>query len=327
MSSASHNQPAPDAAPPPAAAPVDQSDQSSRPAAAAPRARRGASRTAIGIAAARALERERPPDQRIVDDPFARHFVGEGLFRLLKFFDNRGWSERKGPGVMGYLVARERYIDDLLLRVVAEGIDQLVILGAGFDARAYRFARRLIGVRVFEVDLPATQEVKRAKAEHFLDEVELDLRWVPMDFETDDLAAALHGAGYDPLARTLFIWQGVVMYLTPPAVDATLRLLRAQSGPGSAVIFDYMTADRVAGRGYGEVKTTNRYGRLTGERLQMGIDPEQAVAWLEARGFVQVENMRSEQLHARYFGGANAHRTVTAGYGILIGRVPAAGQR
>ncbi len=297
------------------------SPQAARPS----RTKRGASRTALGIAAIRAMERERPHDQRIVDDPFARHFVGEGLFRLLKFFDRRGWSERRGPGVMGYLVARERAIDEIVLRVVAEGVDQLVILGAGFDARAYRFARRLKGVRVFEVDHPATQAIKRDKAEHFLDEIEVDLTWVPLDFEVDSLAQALAQAGYSPATKTLFIWQGVVMYLTPAAADATLAFVRENSAPGSAIVFDYMTRERVAGGSSGanrEVSTTNHYGRATGERLQLGIDAEEAPAWLAARGFIQVENLRSEELHELYFTGANATRPVTAGYGILFGRVP-----
>lgn len=297
-------------------------------AAHAPRATRtgrAASRTALGIAAIRAMERERPADQRIVDDPFARHFVGEGLFRLLKFFDSRGWSEHRGPGVVGYLVARERAIDEILLRVVAEGIDQLVILGAGFDARAYRFARRLKGVRVFEVDQPATQANKRAKAEHFLDEIDVDLTWVPFDFEVDSLAGALAQAGYAPAARTLFIWQGVVPYLTPAAADATLRFVRENAAPGSTIVFDYMTRAKLEGSSgvqNREVSTTNRYGRATGERIQLAIDADEAPAWLAARGFADVENLRSEELHARYFKGASAARTVTAGYGILLGRVP-----
>lgn len=312
----------PNATPPPAAESANRAEQSRRQTAGAARPKRGASRTALGIAAIRAMERERPHDQRIVDDPFARHFVGEGVFRLLKFFNSRGFTERKGPGVMGYLVARERYIDEILLRMAAEGIDQLVILGAGFDARAFRFARRLQGVRVFEVDLPATQTAKRAKAEHFLDELVVDLTWVPVDFETDDLATELARHGYNPQAKTLFIWQGVVPYLTPDAADATLHFVREQSGPGSAVVFDYMAVDRVQGARHNEVKATNRYGRFTGERLQLGINPDSAGEWLAARGFTRIENVRSESLHDRYFTGPNASRTVTAGYGILFGRVP-----
>jgi methyltransferase (TIGR00027 family) len=289
------------------------------------RSARVRSRTALGIAVARALERERPPEQRIVDDPYARHFVGEGVYRLLKFFYNRGWAERKGPGVFEYLVARERAIDDFLLREAASGIDQLVILGAGYDSRAWRFARPLQGTRVFEVDLPASQATKREKVSHFSDEVEVDVTWVPVDFTRDTLADELARARYSRAARTLFIWQGVLMYLSRESADATLRTVRDNAAPGSAIVLDYISTERLggaSGAAHGEVKTTNRYGRSSGERLQLGLDPAQAPEWLAVRGFVDVEHIRSEELHSRYFHGANAERVVTSGYGILFGRVP-----
>jgi len=287
------------------------------------RPRRMPSYSAVGIAAVRAMERERPHNQRIVDDPFARHFVGEGLYRLLKFMHRTGLLERKGPGVVGYLVARERAIDDLLLRTVAEGIDQLVILGAGYDARAYRFARQLRGVRIFEVDLPATQAAKIEKVSHFIDEVEVDVTYVPVDLARAPLEQALHAHGFVGDMRTLFICQGILMYLPIEAIDALLQVVRTQGGPGSAILFDYLCDDFATGRvRRREVVTTNRYGRLSGERVQTGIDPDHAAEWLAERGFVQVEHVRSEELHARYFTGPNASRAVTAGYGILFGRVP-----
>ncbi len=282
-----------------------------------------ASLTAIGIAAARAMERERPPAERIVDDPFARHFVGEGRYRILHFFDRLGWSERKGPGVMGYLVARERAIDEIVLRALGEGIDQLVILGAGFDARPYRFARRLKGVKVFEVDHPATQAVKRAKVDKFIDEVDVELTFVPVDFAAQVLDDALLRHGYDPAGKTLFVWQGVIMYLTPEAVDTTLRFIHDQSAPGSAVVLDYAARSAISGDGRNpEVRKTNQYGGISGERIRFGLDPAQASDWLAQRGFAGIEHVRSEELHARYFTGPNAGRPVTSGYGILFGRVP-----
>lgn len=279
--------------------------------------------TALGIAVARAMERERPPHERIVDDPYARHFVGEGMYRFVTIFDKLGWTERRGPGVMGYLMARERAIDDYLRRTVAEGLDQLVILGAGYDARAYRFQRILQSVRVFEVDHPVTQAAKKAKLDKIADELHGDVTLVPVDFERQSLGERLAAAGYEPTRRTLFIMQGVVMYLTPAGVDDTLRFVREQSGPGSAIIFDYVTRELAGGRsGHAEVNRTNLYGRFTGERIRTGIDPERAAVFLEERGFVQVEHLRSEDLHGLYFQGANKVRPVASGYGLLMGRVP-----
>lgn len=284
---------------------------------------KGSSRTALGIAAARALERERPPAERIVDDPFARHFVGESLYRVMTAFDRIGWSERRGPGVMGYLVARERAIDDCLRQMVDEGIDQLVILGAGFDARAYRFARRLAGVRVFEVDHPTTQAEKKHKVQKFIDEVTVDVEFVPVDFDSQSLGDEMKRHGYDPSLRTFFVWQGVMMYLAPDAIDATLAFVRQQSGPGSSIVLDYVALSAIDGPGARpEVRKTNMYGRMTGERIRFGLDPEVAAGWLRDRGFREVQHTRSSELHSRYFHGPSASRQVADGYGILFGRTP-----
>lgn len=283
--------------------------------------RRG-SKTALGIAAIRAIEHELPPEQRIIDDPFARHFVGEYLYRLIHTLSKVGWSARRAPGVIGWLVARERAMDEALIRALNEGIEQLVILGAGYDARAYRFARQLRGVAVFEVDTEATQAAKKERVEMFMDELEMDIKFVPVDLETQTLADALVGAGYDPTRCTFFIWQGVVMYLTPKSVDATLKFIRTQSGAGSSVVFDYVDQDAITGKNPNyEIQRANRYARFGGERIQFGVPGDEAVQWLADRGFTDVENAASESFHARYFHGANESRAVTSGCGILFGRI------
>lgn len=283
-----------------------------------------ASFTALGIAAIRAIERERPPSERIVDDPYARHFVGEYRHRMFYSLSKLGFSERRGPGVVGWLLARERAIDDYLLCMAEEGIEQLVILGAGYDARAYRFARKLGDAQVFEVDTPATQAAKRQRVEMFLDEVDLALHFVAVDFEKQTLAAELLKAGYDPGKKTLHLLQGVIPYLTDDAVERLLNFVRTQSGAGSAIVFDYVDKAVVSGeKPHAEIRSTNLYGRFGGESIQFGIPLQEAQAWLEAHGFVNVENTPSLALHKRYFTGENAARQVVDGYGILFGRVPA----
>jgi methyltransferase (TIGR00027 family) len=92
------------------------------------------SKTARGIALARALETEHPPGERICDDPLARKFLSSWFYLLGRMF--AGYAERKGPGVLGFLVARCRYMDDCLKESLAGGIRQVVILGAGLDSRA-----------------------------------------------------------------------------------------------------------------------------------------------------------------------------------------------
>ena len=198
-----------------------------------------ASATAEGIALARAIESQKPADERICYDPFARQFVSALYWNVFRFFVSIGYAERRGPGTMGFLVARERYIDDYLQACLDEGLEQLVILGAGYDSRAYRFDQLKNG-RVFEVDHPATQLAKIAKLERILGTLPAYVVFVPIDFETQTLERRLAESGYDNHKKTLFIWQGVTQYLTPEAVDSTLAFVANHSGQGSSIIFDYM---------------------------------------------------------------------------------------
>jgi len=199
------------------------------------------SMTAIGIAVTRAVESERPAGERLIYDPFAWQFVPRWMLRATALVVSIGYAEWRGPGVMGYLIARERYIDDCLEACLIDGLQQLVILGAGYDARAYRYREQLAGARVFEVDHPATQADKLAKLVRIFGQVPQHVIFVPVDFTTQKLDDRLLESGYDPRLKTLFIWQGVTMYLTAEAVDATLAFVSKCSAEGSRVIFDYIT--------------------------------------------------------------------------------------
>ncbi len=122
--------------------------------------RNQSSTTAEGIAVMRAIEAQRSESERICYDPYARALVSGFLYTLAKLMIDIGYAERSGPGVMAFITARERCIDDFLKARLREGLDQVVILGAGLDTRAYRIPG-IEQTRVFEVDHPATQAVKR----------------------------------------------------------------------------------------------------------------------------------------------------------------------
>jgi methyltransferase (TIGR00027 family) len=274
------------------------------------------SMTAAGIAIVRAIESERPAARRICYDPYARRMVSGFLFHLVRFFDRLGYGELRGPGVMGFLVARERHIDEFLQACLADGLEQLVILGAGFDARAYRFDFEG-RVKVFEVDHPATQATKRARIRQIFGREPEHVVYVPIDFNTQSLAQRLAEAGYAGTGRTLFIWQGVTQYLTPAAVDATLAFIAGHSGPGSAVIFDYMYTALLDGTvKRGEVAKMRRDRWMFGEDFQFAIPQGAVTAFLEQRGFTRVQDADHEFLHRVYFSGENRSRRVTDGYAI-----------
>ena len=135
--------------------------------------------------------------------------------------------------------ARAAFYDAVVERRLG-GAGQLVVLGAGFDTRAFRLPTGS-RVRVHEVDLPATQAVKRAA----LQAAGVDaghVTFVPADLTRDDWGKALRDAGFDASLPALFLWEGVIMYLDPDAVARTFRAVAA-TAPGSVVAFDYLTRD------------------------------------------------------------------------------------
>jgi methyltransferase (TIGR00027 family) len=275
------------------------------------------SMTAIGIAIVRAMESEKPEAERICYDPYARQFVNGALYHFVKFFDRLGYSERRGPGVMGFLTVRDRHIDEYLKTCLANGVQQVVILGAGYDARVYRFDEFKHSVKAFEVDHPATQQAKLKRLQKIFGAVPSRVTYVPIDFNTQTLEQRLPECSYDEHATTLFIWQGVTQYLTLEAVDSTLAFVVKHSAPGSAIIFDYMYASLLDGTvKHGEVSQMRRNRWLSNEALAFGI-PEGAIgSFLEQRGFTQVHDANFKYLHDTYFIGVNAKRTVADGYAI-----------
>src|SRR5215472_13068765 len=141
---------------------------------------------------------------------------------------SRWLLERGAPGALGYFNARTRYFDDVLLEEARAGLEQVVILGAGFDSRSIRFSDALRAARVFEVDMP---QVLALRAERLLpaqqtpgyQTTQPEIA-VPIDFESEDLGEALRRHGYASGARTLFLWEGVTYYLPLEAVRAVLLL-------------------------------------------------------------------------------------------------------
>lgn len=273
---------------------------------------------AEGIAIVRALESSRPESERICYDPLAKHFTGRLLSAVAWFFTAIGYAEWRGPGVRGFIVARERYVDDCLQSCIEEGLQQVVILGAGYDTRAYRFEQLKRRVRVFEVDHPATQQIKIEKLKKILGSLPGHVVYVPIDFEKETLKERLFESGYDPSLRTLFILQGVVMYLTPEAVDHTLSFIVKNSAPGSSVVFDYVYKSVVEGSWKrGEANSMRRYEKLTGEVWHFGIEEGKVDEFLTQRGFCQIHNADSECLKNRYFTGKNQKRHVAPVYAIV----------
>ena len=278
------------------------------------------SRTAGGVALVRAIEAQRPEAERICYDPYARAFIPGISFSLSKLVIDSGIYERMVPGATAFVTARERYIDDFLIACLSEGLDQVVILGAGFDTRAYRIAG-IEKTRVFEIDHPATQAVKLKRLKKVIDPLPGHVTFIPVDFNTQTLGERLLSSGYNEQGKTLFIWQGVTYFLTAEGVDSTLAFIANHSGPGSAVIFDYFYNETLRDTSRSDVKMMRRAARLTGEEYLFGIDEGQIEPFLTQRGFRDVRNVALEDLKRLYFTGPNAGRVVPEGIAIVSARV------
>ncbi len=185
--------------------------------------------------------------------------------------------------------ARMTFFDAVVNRYLSD-IDQFVILGAGFDTRAFRLPKD-VHVRSFEVDAPKTQAVKR----EILEKVGIDLTgvtFVAADFEKDDWLTRLVDAGFDRGKLALFLWEGVVPYLDREAVDSTLRQI-ASTAKGSVVTFDYMTTEPLESRAL-YFRFARAATKAAGEPLKFGIDStppsrERLAELLQSCGLALVE--------------------------------------
>jgi len=283
------------------------------------------STTAEGMVLVRAIESSRPEGERICYDPIARALVPGISFTLSKLVIDSGLYERFfAAGAIEFITARERYVDDFLKACLDEGLDQVVILGAGFDTRAYRIAG-IEKTRVFEIDHPATQAEKLKRLKKVIDPLPDHVTFIPVDFNTQTPAERLLASSYNEQGKTLFIWQGVTMYLTAEGVDGTLAFITSHSGPGSAVIFDYFYNEFLRDTSRPEVKRIRRIVQVIGEEHLFGIDESQLEPFLTRRGFRDVRNADAEELKRLYFTGPNARRVVATGAAIASARVNKAG--
>lgn len=280
------------------------------------------SRSAAAACALRAAESMRPENERVCYDPYARDFL-RGMYSILvrsRLLTKIAlWHfERKVPGIYGYIVARPKHIDGYLNACIDDRIEQLVILGAGYDSRAYRFNELKGKVKVFEVDHPATQRVKVDKVKKILGSLPDHVIYVPIDFDRDKLNNRLFESGYDKDLKTLFIWEGVTYYITAEAVDETLAFVASNSGEGSSIICDYTLDSVVDGTSeLEEAEKWRRQAQRRGEPLTFGIEEGAVEGFLFRRGFHQVKDVGAEFLRSTYSAPLHPKRKVARQYRVV----------
>jgi methyltransferase (TIGR00027 family) len=260
------------------------------------------SRTAEGAALLRALEQLQPSNRRILNDPYAAPFLRHPCLRLitsswLLSSLMRSVLNRWSPGVQEMISLRARLVDDLAIEV--PDLQQIVILGAGFDTMALRVKDALSKATVFEVDHPATQCVKREAFARF--ETLANARFVAVDFERNDFVAKLVEGGFAPERRSLIVWLGVTCYLTPLATLRAMNQIARLGGTGTRLVFDYILADVIDGtsRNRDALQKARRMARL-GEPWLFGLVPEQVRDYLAPLGLHLLKDYGVEELRARY---------------------------
>jgi methyltransferase (TIGR00027 family) len=282
----------------------------------------------------RALESARPQTERLFADPFAFYFLKPPMrfavraaqkfpaiqIRLARFIDGR-W-----PGARPSGVARTALIDDALRSALTRGAEQVAILGAGYDCRAYRVAE-LKRVRVFEVDRAETQKMKRERMARVLDILPQHVIFVEIDFLRETLSDALLKAGFDPKRKTFFIWEGVSHYLDSSAVDATTRFA-GNCAVGSGIVFTYIHRGLLDGSGRFSVSpNVSRLLEEAGEPWKFGLYPEELQAYLRERGLELVEDLGAVEYGARCMGASRDQMKGYEFYHVAIGAVRRLGGR
>jgi methyltransferase (TIGR00027 family) len=247
-------------------------------------------------------------DQPVVfNDPYALQLTSPALRRVChnRFFQwllrRKFISETLRP-ISAQVLSRAKYVEEKLEQAVSKGIAQYVIIGAGFDSFCLRRPDFSAGLRIYEIDHPATQQIKRKRLMKILDSSPKGVEFLAIDLEKRTIVDALSGSSFLKDEKAFFSWLGTVPYLSEDAVFTVLRDLASFAARGSEIVFDYLIPtyqmtleDRQAlGRG---IRIIERWGEPVKSFFELDAFPDE-VARL---GYHIFENQSPAELNKRYF--------------------------
>ena len=258
----------------------------------------------------RAWDSCHPAEARVCNDPIAVKLIRPGMGILAKTgLGRKLFLKMINPvqrAIAGFIPLRTCLIDDNLQAAINNDLEQLVLLGAGYDTRPYRFKDLKNRVKVFEVDLREIQSIKQDRLTKAFGSVPDHVNYVPIDFEKDDLGDCLSSKGYATDLKTFFIWEGVTQYIDAKAVNRTLTFVARNSKPGSSLIFDYTSPDVIDGTNENPLaRDLVELAQQLGEPFKFGINPGLIGEFLSQRGFSDVEDYSADELIRRYHTPAN----------------------
>jgi methyltransferase (TIGR00027 family) len=207
--------------------------------------------------------------------------------------------DKQTPGLWGGMVARKRYADDRVDEALAEGIKQFVILGAGFDTRAFRLIAPA-GADAFEVDLPDNSARKKASLQRVLGNVPPHVTLAAVDFESDDLEDSLVAQGFRPELPAMYVMEAVTQYLTPEAVGRLFTVL-SNAAASSRLEFTYVRRDFLEGKElYGWDKVHEQWV-VKDNYWRWGLYPDDVDEFLERYGWDVRDHVGADDYRVRYF--------------------------
>ena len=246
-------------------------------------------------AGAKAFEYARPRNERIISDRFATYYAGQVGMKLV------GAMAGINPSLRKAIVLRARYMDDYSQRCMREGIRQVVLLGAGYDSRYLRLdAFRLC--RVFELDLPSTQVIKKTLTRRLLGRLPAHVTYVPINFAVDSITHKLMQAGFRRETPTLFIWEGVTLFLNEDIIVETLGRL-AELGKGNRLTFDFVPPELIDdSTGHQGNKTLLDLCSSINEPLTFGCHPARMHRLLAGTGYTNTHILSLQDASRMYCG-------------------------
>lgn len=215
----------------------------------------------------------------IADHPLGRAFYGDYA---------AGVDQFAVLGTVWMMLIRTRFIDEFLRDEIANGTTQIAILGAGLDTRAQRFRDLLQSVKILEADALPTQRHKRERIEAAIGEPPPNLTYCPVDFLSGDIAATLSAAGFSASARTLFVLEGVSMYMSEDAVSRLLKQVASFGGDGSSLVLDYAGSTALS-PAEDRYRATLDLMKDWGEPWMCGVPSERAEDFFREQGFTSVD--------------------------------------
>lgn len=278
---------------------------------------KGPSKMAEGIALHRCAESLLPEDVRLFSDPYAIRFLDPAMVAWAKDHPVEGQAmadeiERKMPGWSNAIRGRIRFFDDIVQDAVGEGFSQLVILGAGYDTRAYRIGTLNGHVKVFEIDRPETLAKKIGILKNLFGTLPDHVAFVPHDFGQGPWWPVLEAAGFLPGEQTLFLLEGLVMYLPRTEVEGLLSVIAQQAGADSAVLFDFIPQAMADGSSDAEGGRAIRdWTIMIGEPLQSGFADGEVVPFLTGLGYSDIQVISSRTFAELYYTGKKVDRKVS----------------